>query len=105
MRAGTLRRRIVIETPTETQDTFGEPDVTWSEFASIRASVEPLAGREFFQSRQFDAEISTRFIMRYVSGITAKMRVKYDSRYFDINAVINVDDRNRETVLMCTENV
>ena len=44
-----------------------------------------------------------RIIIRYLSGIVPKMRVKYGSRIFDILSVINVSERNRELQLMCRE--
>ena len=44
-------------------------------------------------------------IIRYLSGIVPKMRVKFGSRIFDILSVINVKESNRELQLMCRESI
>jgi len=103
MRAGKLRETITIQQPNETQNAYGEIVQAWTTFATSRASVEPLQGREYFASKSVNADITIRFRMRYISGVTAKMRVLYGSMTFDIQSVINVNERDRELVLMCKE--
>lgn len=105
MRAGTLRHRITIEQPAETQNAHGEPVVTWSALATCWASVEPLSGRELLMAQQVNAEITHRARLRYVAGVMAKQRVQHQGRYFDINAVRNIDERKVELELLCQEAV
>lgn len=103
MRAGALRHQITIQSATETQNAFGEPAKTWATFATVWAAIEPISGREFYQNRQIGGEISHRVEMRYLSGVTPKMRILYGSRYFDIESVINEKERNVKHILMCKE--
>lgn len=106
MRAGRLRQRITIEQVTgEMRDGRGELTKTWGAFASnIPAAVMPLRGREFFQGHQDNRELTHKIILRYLSGVTAKMRVNYGGRYFYIvSPPINVEEKNRELNLMCVE--
>jgi SPP1 family predicted phage head-tail adaptor len=103
MRAGPLRHRIAIERVTETRDTDGSAIETWSTYATVQASIEPISGREYFAAQSTQADLTHRIVMRYLSGIIPKMRVKYRSRIFDILSVINVEERNRELQLMCRE--
>ena len=109
MRSGSLRHRITIEKTTETRDSVGGVVDSWTDHITTRASIEPLAGREFFQSHETQSETTHRIRMRWQAGITPKMRVKYDdlknnvTRYFDIESVINVKELNREIHLMCKE--
>lgn len=105
MRAGRLRHQISIEQVTETPDGSGGLVKTWSVFAPLRASYEPLMGKELFSAQQEQANVSTRFRVRHVAGITPKMRVVFDSRRFNIEGVIDVGGRGRELHLMCTEDV
>ena len=100
-KAGRMRRKITIESDTPTQNTYGEPIESWSTYATVWASVEPLNGREYFNSQQTAAEISTRFRIRYKSGITPDMRVVLDSNNYDIRSIINVNEHNKELILMC----
>jgi len=103
MRAGALNHRITIERATESANSYGERTKTWSEFATMWASIEPLTGREFYQSKQIGTETTHNVTIRYKAGITQKMRVKYGSRYFDIESVINEKERGVKMFLMCKE--
>ena len=105
MRIGKLRRRITIERVTETQDTDGAVLETWSTYATVQASIEPISGREYFAAQSTQADVTHRIGIRYLSGIVPKMRVNYNSRIFDILSVINVDERSRELQLMCRESI
>ena len=49
--------------------------------------------------------MSHKIRMRYQAGITHKMRVAWGTRLFEIESVLNVGERNREIVLMCSETV
>ena len=105
MRIGKLRHRITIDQVTEIQDTDGAVLESWSQYAVVQASIEPISGREYFAAQSTQADVTHRISLRYRSGITPKMRVNYASRIFDILSVINVGERNRELQLMCRESI
>lgn len=106
MNAGRLRFRVDIQKPVETQNTYGEPEVVWSDVATgIWAGIEPLKGREFFAAKQVNAEIEALVIMRYRSDIKAKYRIMHGTNEYYIDTVINVDERNRELQLMCSRSI
>ena len=46
MRIGTLRHRVELQEPVENQDGYGEAERTYTTYATVWASVEPLSGRE-----------------------------------------------------------
>jgi SPP1 family predicted phage head-tail adaptor len=98
-----LRQSVVIQERTETTNSTGEVEWSWSTFKTCRAAVEPLRGQEYFASRQLQSSTTTRIRIRYVSGITTKMRVVHASRYYAIEGIINPESRNRELQLMCVE--
>lgn len=106
MRAGLLRKVVTVQSTTESRTTTGAVTNTWATFCTRRAAVEPISGREYFDARAENAEISVKFRMRHDSKtglITPKMRISYDSRYFDIESVINTGERDKEVILMCRE--
>jgi len=103
--AGTLKDRVTIQSVTETRSSSGQVNETWGTFATRWASVEPLQGREFFESQQVNADVTTRVRLRYLEGVTPKMRVLYKTRTFNITSVVNVEERSIETKLLCTEDV
>lgn len=103
MKAGQLRHLITIEQPTETRDSMGGTITVWVPFATLWAAVEPISGREYFAADKVNAEESHRIRIRHYPGITSKMRAKWNDRTFNIRAVLNIQERNREIHLMCLE--
>ena len=98
-----MRHRITIQQQTVTRDSYGGETVTWSTFAVVYAAVEPIKGQEFFESAKVNAETSHRIRIRHYPGIAPKMQVSWDSRIFRIEAVLNIDERDRELHLICRE--
>lgn len=106
MRAGRLNKRVVIQSVTETRDSKGGITQTWATFSTVWASVEPLVGKEYFSSKQVNAETSIKIRIRYLTNVTSKMRVKFGSRIFEIvSPPIDIREGNREIVLMCKEQI
>lgn len=103
MQAGELREKIIIQSSTETRTGSGAVTNTWGTFATLWAAVEPMTGREFFQVDQLSAERTIKFVVRYKAGITAKMRISWNSRTFDIRSIINTKQRNRSMQLIAVE--
>lgn len=111
MRAGRLRHRVTIQARSGTANAYNEPADSWSDVATVPAGIEPISGREFFASQQVQGTVSHRITLRYFAGVTIKHRVRWldpatgVARIFDINAVIDRDERHRSLELMCTEHV
>ena len=104
MNAGELRHQITIQTPTEAQDSLGAVISTWSTFATVRASVEPLQGREYLALQQVQSEAGVKIRIRYLPGLNAKMRVLWTSKIYEIENILEIESRRREIHLMCREN-
>jgi SPP1 family predicted phage head-tail adaptor len=103
MRSGKLRHTVTLQSLVETQDGYGGTTESWTDFATVRASVEPLQGREYFAAQQERAEVTTRFRIRYIPGVLPTMRIMFDGRAFNIESIINPNERNRELHLMAVE--
>lgn len=96
MPIGKLDRTIIIENPTETKgSTFGEIQRSWATWHTCAANVYFGGGREFESARQINAEIDSQFQIRWVTGLTAKMRINYDGRYYDIVRIQEIGRKNR----------
>jgi len=92
-----------IEQAARTQNTFGEKVETWLLFALVWANVESLSGREIFQAQQVQSLVTHRVRMRFMPGVKSEMRIRWDTRVFQIDSVINSAERNRELELLCVE--
>ena len=105
MKIGKLQRRITIQEYVTARDSFGAEVPTWVDVATVWASVTPVSGKEYFASAQVNAEATTKITMRYLAGITPKMRVVFEARTFEIISLLNFEERNIELNLMCKERV
>lgn len=103
MRIGNLRNYITIQNATETTDVNLEVILTWGVFASVWAEITPLVGREYYASKVVNAEVSASIKIRYLSGITPEMRIIDGTHTYGIEAVINIDNKNEELVLLVKE--
>jgi len=102
MHVGSLRKHVVIERLTVTQD---GPDMTetWKQIAFRWAEIAPLTGRELMEANQTESRESIRIRMRPFDGLTTKDRITHDGRTFHIGSVADVEERGRMMELMCTE--
>lgn len=103
MKFGKLRYRIVIEESIASRDSFGAEVSEWIQFAKVWANVSPISGREFVTFKQINAEISTKITLRYLAGVNTEMRVLFKDRIFEINSIINPEEKNVSLLLMCKE--
>ena len=103
MKIGSLRHQIVLQKKMITKDALKQQTESWTDFAYVWASIEPLSGREYFAAQQINAEVSTRIIIRYLPGMTAEARAGFDSRIFEVLSVINPEERCESLILMCRE--
>jgi SPP1 family predicted phage head-tail adaptor len=99
--AGRLRHRIEIQNYEMTQNDWGEVIYTWSPWATVWASIEPLQGREFFAAQALQSQTTVRIRMRYRPGVTSVMRVLWDGQIYDIESVIEPQSRRHALQLMC----
>lgn len=107
MQAGRLRHRVELQRATDAIDAYGDTTPTWATLATVWAAVEPISGREYFLAQQTNSEVSTRITIRAVPGVilTPKDRIRWGSRLFDLQAVIDRDERGRELQLLVIERV
>ena len=104
MKIGDLRRRVVLQKRTVTEDTLWQQTENWTDYAYVWAAVEPLSGREYFAARQENAEITARIIIRYRNDVSPRdTRVLFRNRVFDVATVINPKEKNAFLILMCRE--
>ena len=103
MQAGKLRHKLLLQEATETNNGRGEPIPAWSDVTELWGDITPLSGREGLQANQIYASATHRIRIRYRPGVVPKMRFLKGSREFEIDAVLNVDERNREMVCIAKE--
>ena len=105
MRAGNLKRRITVQAPSTSKDSFGQPVDTWTDVLSTWAEVATVTGKEIYAlGSGFTAQVTHRITLRYPSvAITAGMRVNFRGRLFTVQVPSDPTEDRRELDLMCLE--
>ena len=106
MRVGALIHRVQLQNfvaASPSQNAIGEPDGTWTTFATVPASIEPLRGRELIAAQATQSEVTGTIRIRYNASVTAKTRVLFGARAFDVLGVINPDEANWQLALLVKE--
>lgn len=105
--AGTLRHRIIIQRPVETQDaTTGAISVSWQTVATVWAEIVPMSANEFVASQSMASEVTTRITIRYRSDVIPKMRVIHavKNAYYNIEGVLPDKDSGMEYLTLPCSN-
>lgn len=106
MQIGELRNYIKIQNKVMVENENLEKVEEWKDFKECWAEIRPLDGREYWSARQTTSEITGKIKIRYTAGITNKMRVVDESngsKIYDIEAVIDTENKHKELVLLVKE--
>lgn len=101
MRAGQLRHPIIIQELTAT-NTGGVTTNVWAEYDAVRAEVVPLSGTEIWAAKQVQDADVVQFRIRYLDGVTQKMRILHNYKAYDIKSVIDAKGRGKMMDIRCT---
>jgi SPP1 family predicted phage head-tail adaptor len=105
MKAGDLRERITVLAYRETKNAMGEMVPVYdTTFAEVWASVQGVTAREFLLAGQQQTEISHRVRMRFLDGLTQRMRIIWRSRTLEIVSLLEHANRS-EHELLCQETI
>lgn len=97
IRAGSLAHQITYRVKSQSTDAYGGPSETWSDFATVRAAVAPIRGKEAVESMASQESVDIRIRHRFVSGITGAMRVVWNGvEYQVIGTPADVYGQGRE---------
>lgn len=113
MRSGDLRRRVLIQQRVVTKDTFGQQRLDWIDVLSnVPASITPVSGNELLSAQAVNAAVTHEIALRWHRLLAdpvkvASMRVVYVTddvtRYFNVNAAMDVEERRKQITLNATE--
>lgn len=101
--AGRLRKQVTIQSLVVVKNDDGSATETYLSGETRKASVEPIRGREYFESARQGGQATIRVVMRKFDGLTTKHRILYDTRSLNIESIIDLDERGREVQVMCFE--
>ena len=99
-----MRHRITFLKPTGPKlNSMGENVPEYTEYMTVWAYVAPKTGREYDEAQTLRAETTYTVLTRYFPGITTDMRISFRDRVFDIESVLNIDERNEQLQIVAVE--
>lgn len=96
-----LNCRVVIESEATGQDSLGQPNGTWSTFATVWANIRYGSGSEAIRAGAVTTSAQVSIRIRYRTDITSAMRVTYAGVTYQILAVLPDMTKRDFTDLVC----
>lgn len=107
-----MRHRIILQNEVLAPDGGGGSSLIWTNVVTVWSAIDNLSGlsgRNINNEKNFAGQIqdkeSLKFTIRYTSVITAKMRILFGSRVFNIRSIINVNEKNEILQIRAEEGV
>ena len=108
MQVGKLRKQMLIQQRSTTVDASGGQSATWADVFTAWCSIEALHARELFAAQAVRSEISHKITVRYRAEFAdpvaaSTLRGVYNGRFFNLQGVTNLDERNRTIEISASE--
>jgi len=101
---GSLRHYVsLMENRGEVRAEHNLPEERWVKVAEFHAAIEPISGREFFQAQQVQSSTTHRIRCRWRPGVNSRQRIHYGARVFELQSVLNLDERDEWLEIMAVE--
>jgi SPP1 family predicted phage head-tail adaptor len=94
VRIGALRRRLILEAQSRTDDGGGGALLDWQPVTEVWAAIRPVSGDERLRADQVAGRVTHEIVLRYRGDVAPAMRLRETSRVFDIVAVLPSERRD-----------
>ena len=105
MRGGDLRKLFTVQQPVITRDEYGQNVKTWVNAGTTWGAVTSLSGNESLSEAGTTTDRNHSITVRYFPSLNAGWRLVLDARVFEITAVINVDERDKQMAVSARETI
>lgn len=97
MRAGSLNQRVTIQEKIVERNAFGEEVITYSDWATVWARVEPVSASESVDQSRETATATHKVTIRYRRYLVPTMRLAWAdgdvTRVLDITGIVSDADK------------
>jgi SPP1 family predicted phage head-tail adaptor len=103
MNPGKFNRKITFQRFVEgVDDGFGGGSY-WEDAKTVYAWPKTISGREYVEANADQNVRTTRWRIRYTTGLTEDMRIRYGERTFNIQAILQDDELRQTLTCVCEE--
>lgn len=99
MNIGKMDRKVEVQTPAVTVDTFGQRNETWSTRVTAWASKRDEFANERVEAGQVVEVVRTTWTMRYDSTVKATHRILYGGEHYYILGIVELGRKEGMQIL------
>lgn len=103
MNPAQFSKRITLQVLEGVEDDLGQIVEEWTDYRTVWTMIKTLQGREYIEASATQSENTMRFVIRYTPNIDSHMRIIYKNRIFEIDSVINDDEKNKTLTIIAKE--
>ena len=100
---GKMRHRLELQKATNTTDAGGGITQAWNTITLVYGAIKPKSGNEKYRQGQLQESTTHEITIRFLSNISTTYRFKFESRFFNIRNIQNIEERDRFLKISCTE--
>lgn len=93
----------IVNPGTQVDECGGVSLATTSPLTTVWGKIEAITGRDALAANQFSSIVTHRITVRYNPLFSGKQQVWFKGRVFQVEAVLNPDERNKLQYLLCVE--
>jgi head-tail adaptor len=108
--AGKLRKRVQIQSSTETIDGVNQRNPSWSTIDTRWMSIDPASGQHFTATDEIRALTTHKVVLRYYQGLKVTHRFFYvdpadpdNPRIFSILSILDEGEMHVKHTVLCQE--
>lgn len=102
---GKMRRLITLQRREEAPDGYGGFVTTWTDYSQTWAWFKTMSGQERLFGMQLENPVTHKIYIRYRSDIDERDRIVYMERYFNIRALLDLEELRRYIEITAEEGV
>ncbi|MFE4525439.1 phage head closure protein [Cytobacillus firmus] len=107
MNPAQFRHRITFQSGGAAVDSDGFPipekDAPFIDVVTVWAMNKTVSGREYVQAAATQNERVVRWVIRHRTGLSEDMRVLFEGRIFEIEAILSDDELKKTLTIVCKE--
>ncbi len=104
MQIGELDRRVVLQTSSRSANNYGEQELTWANYREVWAKIDWDGGKK---NEELEKITSTSDVLIYIRNLDIEFnttgRVSYDSKFYYVHAINEIDGRDAFLELITRE--
>lgn len=100
---GELRKRVAIQTYTETESGTYKTSKVWVTVVTVFGQLSPVSGLTAIDTMQIGQKVTHKVYIRFYPNVTSENWLLIEGRRFRIRTVINIEELNQFLELLVEE--